>query len=223
VQRINLHTHCLTHDESLQVLNVFAQDLKNVNSLSLYSTGLHPWHILENDTGECLLEIEKAGSDKRMIAIGECGLDRLISTDFEIQKSVFRKQIDIAEKLQKPLIIHCVRAVNELIAIKKQFQSKVPWIIHGFTGNQEITKNLIRHGFYFSVGEPMLKDQRKYTAFKEIPIERLFMETDDRNISIKNIYLLAAQIREIDEVTLIESIHNNFKTVFSDVEMVATN
>jgi TatD DNase family protein len=158
-----------------------------------------------------------------MIAIGECGLDRLISTDFEIQKSVFRKQIDIAEKLQKPLIIHCVRAVNELIAIKKQSQSKVPWILHGFNGNQEIMKRLICHGFFFSVGEPMLEDQRKYAAFKEIPTQRLFLETDDRNISIKKNYLLAAQIREIDEITLIKSIINNFKTVFSDVEMVATN
>jgi len=223
VQQVNLHTHCLTPEESLQVLNVFAQDLKTVNSQSLYSAGLHPWHILENDTDECLLKIEKAGSDKRMIAIGECGLDRLINTNFEIQQFIFRKQIDIAEKLQKPLIIHCVRAVNELIAIKKQSQSKVPWILHGFTGNQEITRSLIRHGFYFSVGEPMLKDQRKYSAFKEIPTDRLFLETDDRNISIKNIYLLAAQIREIDEVALIESIFNNFKTVFSNVEMVATD
>lgn len=207
----------------MQVLNVFAQDLLTFNSLSLYSAGLHPWHILGNNADECLLEIEKAGCDKRMIAVGECGLDRLISTDFEIQKSVFRKQIDIAEKLQKPLIIHCVRAMNELIAIKKQSPPKVPWILHGFTGNQDITRNLIRHGFYFSVGEPMLKDQRKYSSFREIPTDRLFLETDDRNISIQNIYLLAAQIREIDQVALIESIFYNFKTVFSDVEMVATN
>lgn len=223
MQKINLHTHCLTHDESIQVLNVFAQELLEVNDSQFYSAGLHPWHISENDTDKCLLEIEKAGIDKRMIAVGECGLDRLITTDFEIQQSVFRKQVDIAEKLQKPLIIHCVRAFNELIVIKKQCQSNLPWIIHGFTGNQEITKSLIRQGFYFSVGEPMLKDPRKYDAFREIPMERLFLETDDRNISIENIYLLAAKIREIDEISLIESIHFNFKTVFSDVEMVTTN
>lgn len=223
MQKINLHTHCLTHDESILVLNVFAQELLEVNDSQFYSAGLHPWHIADNDTDKCLLEIEKAGIDKRMIAVGECGLDRLITTDFEIQQSVFRKQVDIAEKLQKPLIIHCVRAFNELTVIKKQCHSYLPWIIHGFTGNQEITKSLIRHGFYFSVGEPMLKDPRKYAAFREIPMERLFLETDDRNISIQNIYLLAAKIREIDEISLIESIQNNFKTVFSDVEMVATN
>src|SRR5665648_61181 len=160
---------------------------------------------------------------ENMLALGECGMDRSIPTDFALQKMYFKEQIHIAEKYHKPLIIHCVRAYSDLMKFKKESKSDIPWIIHAYRGNQETTLSLIKHGFYFSVGEQLLKDESKHPILRIIPVERLFLETDNREISIKKIYLLAAQILKIDEEVLTEAIFNNFKTLFGDDKLVAKN
>ena len=95
-------------------------------------------------------------------------------------------------------------------------KSVVPWIIHGYQGNQEATLNLIRQGFYFSVGEKLLKNESKHAIFKTIPIERLFLETDDQQISIDEVYSMAAQIRKVDEEMLVEILFNNFTYLFGN-------
>jgi len=92
----------------------------------------------------------------------------------------------------------------------------LPWIIHGYYGNLETTLSLIKHNFYFSVGEQLLKDELKHTVFRSIPFDRLFLETDDREISIAEIYSLAADILKIDVIELAQIVASNFKTVFGE-------
>ncbi|MDP3435426.1 MAG: TatD family hydrolase, partial [Bacteroidota bacterium] len=190
---IDIHTHQVKSEVSIRILNIFAQDLPFLNDKSYYSAGLHPWHIGLSDPEECLEAIELATGQKNMLAVGECGLDRLVSVDFAMQKFYFRKQIEIAKNHSKPLIIHCVRAFPELMKIKKETRSDIPWIIHGFHGNHQTALQLLRHNFYFSVGEKLLSDQRKKDILKLLPADRLFLETDDGNTSISGIYSLAAQ------------------------------
>ena len=151
-----------------------------------------------------------------MLAIGECGLDRSISASIELQKHYFTEQIRIAEKHTKPIIIHCVRAYYDLISIKKQLKSNLPWIIHGYSGNKETTLNLIKYGFFFSVGEQMVGHESKHDILRMIPTERLFLETDDNEYPIKDMYILAAQILKVDEESLSEAIFNNFKRLFGN-------
>ena len=216
MQLIDIHTHKIKNDENIQVLNIFAQDLKISKPDFLFSAGLHPWHIEKVNPEECFEAIERAAEQKNMLAVGECGLDRSILTGFAIQEHCFREQIQIAENHHKPLIIHCVRAYSDLQKLKKETKSDLPWIIHGYHGNLETTQSLIRHGFYFSVGESLLKDDSKQNVFKTIPIERLFLETDDRDISIQQVYLQAAKFLKIDEKMLTGAIFSNFKTLFGD-------
>ncbi len=214
MQRIDFHTHHTSEAVRIQILNVFAQDLPLDKTDQYFSAGLHPWHVQKVNVEECFLAIDNAAKQKNMLAIGECGLDRSIETDFALQNECFKQQIKLANDHYKPLIIHCVRFFSDLIKHKKENKSGLPWIIHGYHGNLETTMSLIKPDFYFSVGERLLKDKSKHGVFRSIPLERLFLETDDSNISITEIYSLAAQILDLDEEELTQIITNNFKNVF---------
>ena len=216
MQLINLHTHQTSETRSTQILNVFAQDLSPDEPNFLFSTGLHPWHIGKVNLEECFQAIDRIAAQKNMLAIGECGLDRSIKVGFALQEWCFKRQVLIANNRRKPLIIHCVRAYSDLMQLKKENKSDLPWIIHGYRGNLETTLSLIKHDFYFSIGEQLLNDESKHDIFSSIPIERLFLETDDRNISIDEIYSLATQILKIDENELAQIIASNFKTIFGE-------
>jgi len=214
MQAINLHTHRANRNGNIQVLNVFAQDLPIDDPDYFFSTGLHPWHIVTANLEECFRAIDQAAMQKDMLAVGECGLDRLINADFALQEWCFKQQIQIAEKHGKPLIIHCVRAYSDILKQKKESKSGLPWIIHGYRGNLQTTLSLIKQNFYFSVGEQLLKDKAKHDIFRSIPIDRLFLETDDHEILISEIYSMATQILNIDKNELDQILVSNFKTVF---------
>lgn len=220
---IDLHTHQQKTGAFVQILNQFAQDLPLPGDDHFYSAGIHPWHIGKVDQDKCLNLLTEAAARRNLLAIGECGLDKAIATEFSVQEDYFRKQIGIAGKYNKPLIIHCVRAYNELIRMKLETKSAVPWIVHGFQAMLPILHQLIRHGFYFSVGEKLLLNRSKSDIISAIPSDRLFLETDDSDRSIRNIYLLAAQIMKTDEEALAERIALNFKNLFGDGILVTTN
>lgn len=218
MHKINFHTHRIQTDDQIQILNVFAQDLPITASDQFYSTGLHPWHIGKVNPENCLMAIELAALQKNMLAIGECGLDRAISTDFEIQLKYFKMQMELAEKYGKPIIIHCVRAYSDLLKLKKEAKTNLPWILHGYNGNLETTKNLIHQDFFFSLGESFLKDEKKSHIIQSIPVNRLFLETDENDTPIQEIYSNATKILDIEDGTLTENISKNFKSIFRNAD-----
>jgi len=140
----------------------------------------------------------------QVVAIGECGLDRNISLSMELQTAIFQKHIELAERLQKPLVIHCVRAFDEIIVLKKNNQTSIPWIIHGFNKKVEVFQQLLRHNFYFSFGAAILSDRSPTTkAIAIAPNGRFLLETDDRSdITIEQIYHRAAALRQTSIETL---------------------
>lgn len=223
MREIDIHTHQFKSETFIQIKNIFAQDLPLFSDEGFYSTGIHPWHIEQVDMEQCLHSIELATDQKNILAVGECGLDLSITTDFAAQEWCFRKQIEIAEKYSKPLIIHCVRSFSELIKLKKELKTTIPWIIHGFQGNEQTALQLIRHNFYFSVGESLLTNHLKKEILILLPPDRLFLETDDHEISITKIYSLASQILKIDEETLSGIIQENFKRLFGSENFVNNN
>jgi TatD DNase family protein len=220
MNRINLHTHHQWNQDSFQVRNVFAQDLALSTPDFFFSSGIHPWHIESVDIDECLNAIEKATALKNFCGVGECGIDRSIKTSFAIQESVFLKQVRLAENCSKPLIIHCVRAYSDLVHLKKVSKFSVPWIIHGFNGNMEVMKSLIRLGFYLSIGKPLLNNPAKRNMLREIPTERLFLETDDNDMDIASAYTQTAQLLGISEEMLIELTEQNFIRLFGNDKLV---
>lgn len=222
MQQIDIHTHQIKNEGNIQLLNIFAQELSATQPEYFFSAGLHPWHLGKVDQEECFQAIERAAEQKNMLAVGECGLDRSILIDFALQELCFIRQVQIAERTYRPLIIHCVRAYSDLLKLKKTTKSHVAWIIHGYRGNPETTLSLIKHGFYFSVGGQLLKNESGQGVLSTIPTDRLFLETDVSEISILKIYALAAQILRLDEKILGEAILNNFKTIFGDDKLDST-
>lgn len=149
--------------------------------VELHSVGIHPWYIYNVE--EQLAGLERQALLPGVVAIGEAGLDKLAEAPLERQQEVFKASAALAESLGVFLIIHCVKAWDELIALKKELKPRMPWIIHGFRGNAALAGQLIRQGFYLSFGEHF-----NPAAVRIAWPDRLFAETDNRGIDIRTVY-----------------------------------
>ncbi len=214
----NLHTHRFTNNpEVLELVNQYPQDFDA--SIPFYSVGIHPWYIVENRIDSDLKIIEEKLKEENCLAIGECGLDKRIEVPFEQQILVFEKQLALAEKYKKPVVVHCVAAFQEVIAIKKKMKISVPLIIHGFSKNSQIANQLIKEGFYISFGKYLLRNPDLKTVFQKIPNDRFFLETDTIDENITEIYDLASEYKELTKKELKEIISSNFEDVFNMNEL----
>jgi TatD DNase family protein len=157
----------------------------------LFSIGIHPWFANEF-TEQLFNQMEKWVEDSKIVAIGECGLDKNSKATFNEQVTVFEKQIQISEKIHKPLIIHCVGYFNELFELKKSLQPQQLWIIHGFRGKPQLASQVLKAGCALSFGEYFNNESVLLT-----PINKLFVETDESNLSIDEIYRRIAAIKNI--------------------------
>jgi len=212
---VNLHTHILSNSSNtLEIKNI--DNVAGFNApTNYYSVGIHPWKINGSNYESEIDTLKKLAIQKNVIAIGECGLDKLINIDFEIQDLIFRSQISIAEQVQKPLIVHCVKAFDELIRIKKELKISVPIIVHGFNNKKEIAAQLLKNGFYLSIGKALLNENSNASKnISSLPIEKIFLETDDADVSIKSIFEAAAKYLQIEIEVLKQQIHTNFKNNF---------
>lgn len=209
---INIHTHLQLYDAGIEVVNL---SVKEDNLPNTYSYGIHPWYIDGRTSDDELIKLERKANEKRCIAVGECGLDKLSKVDFDLQEHVFREQIAIANKVKKPLIIHCVKAFNELLNCLNLSDNQVPVIIHGFNNNENIARVLKDQGCYFSFGKALMGyETNAAKIIKSIGRKNFFLETDDADVSIKYIYRKAAEILGIEEEILKMQIQSNFETIF---------
>ena len=136
-----------------------------------YSAGIHP---LEADLADTYLPwLEHMAQQPNVLAIGECGIDKLKGPDMAIQLPVFESQIKLSERVGKPLLIHNVKATDILMALRKKYKPKQEWIIHGYRGGPQLTQQLLSHGFSLSYGE-------RYNAesYAMTPADRRYHETD---------------------------------------------
>lgn len=139
-----------------------------INPELYYSAGTHPWDAGSPDS------LDSLPLSPRIVAVGEVGIDKLRGPSIETQTRELLKWVEISEKNSLPLILHVVKAFPEIIALKKELKPRQPWIIHGFRGKPELAKELLRHGFFLSLGERHNPD-----AAAIIPAERLLLESDE--------------------------------------------
>jgi TatD DNase family protein len=213
---LNLHTHQFTNQEGvLELVNQYPQEFDS--SIPNYSIGIHPWYIVQERIGIDLKIIESKLKDASCLAIGECGLDKKVQTPLDLQQEVFERQLTLAEKYKKPVIIHCVAAFQELIAIKKKLKLSVPMIVHGFSKNIEVANQLVKNGFYLSFGKSLFQINDMDLVFNSVPNDRIFLETDTIEKDIKAVYEIASKYRnlEVEEMSVI--ISHNFNTVFNRI------
>lgn len=216
----DIHTHNVPESNTIEgynvisILNIYPWDYDSkkevVNSPNIYfSCGIHPWYINEDDFDTQYQNLREIAKHPKCVAIGEVGLDKIKGVDLEIQRQVFEKQILLAQELDKPLIIHCVKAWDELIELYKKYNPEKSWIIHGFRGNSEQAHQLIHIGFKLSFGEHFHPD-----TVKNIPIGSLFVETDTSNISILSNCQKISVLRSVSLGFVSSKIENNIFDAF---------
>lgn len=210
----NFHTHQYTGQSNIvELVNQYPKEYNP--DVPLYSIGIHPWYIAEDRIEEELKIIEDKLQTKNCLAVGECGLDKRIEVPFQLQINVFEKQLVLAEKYRKPVVIHCVAAFQEIILIKKKMKITVPMIFHGFSKNKQLAEQLIKEGFYLSFGKQLLLNSDLGITFKSVPNDRLLLETDTMEESIEKIYTKAAECKVLELKTLKGIISSNFSNIFN--------
>ena len=201
----NFHHHTLGN-----FYGIYNLDLGENIPESYFSVGIHPKNIDEN--WEKYFEaFKKISLLDNCLAIGECGLDALIDIDANLQKTVFERQILWANEIQKPVIIHCVKWFQELIPFQKL--AEVPLIIHGFNKKKSVTDEMLKHGFFLSFGKSVLYNLSLQSILKEIPIDKIFLETDDTDFDIAELYQKVSEIKEISLEELQKKISENLQSI----------
>ena len=201
----NFHHHTLGN-----FYGIYNLDLGENIPESYFSVGIHPKNIDEN--WEKYFEaFKKISLLDNCLAIGECGLDALIDIDENLQKKVFEKQILWANEIHKPVIIHCVKWFQELIPFQKL--AEVPLIIHGFNKKKSVTDEMLKHGFFLSFGKSVLYNLSLQSILKEIPIDKIFLETDDTDFDIAELYQKVSEIKEISLEELQKKISENLQSI----------
>ena len=175
---MDFHTHNLNAAPGTAIVNLpeiallCPQTFELVDG-GLYSVGIHPWWTLD-DLEALWRGFEYWANHPQVVAIGECGLDKLRGADVALQRMMFERQLLRADQLQKPVTIHCVKAFDLLLSVRKTMCPKVQWTVHGFRGKPDLARQLLSAGFNLSYGT-------RYNAesFALTPIERRYRETDE--------------------------------------------
>jgi len=208
---VDIHTHTYKPDPEIASIENISGNFLQLPADHIISAGLHPWRL--HDADEQFNTLRIAARNKNVAAIGECGLDKLARSDWGIQVQFFEAQLQLATDLNKPVIIHCVKAFPETLAMLKGIG--VPVIFHGINNKLSLIEPVITNDFYLSFGKSLLHATESIcTSLNAVPIPQLFLETDDSNVPIKNIYVTAAEIRNIPENELVLQLQKNYHSVF---------
>jgi len=214
---IDIHTHPYrTGSDAITVQNIFpGEGFAAFFGRNFYSVGLHPWHIKSYEENDKLLQmVEDALEFDHVIFVGECGLDKKTETDFQEQIRVFKVQAFMAEEFEYPMIVHCVKAYNEVVEIHKSMKPALPWILHGYNGSPELTEQLSKRNFLFSFGQSLFnKKSKAVSSFKQLPLEKIFIETDEFDGTVEKIYNQAAKIKRITVDELKKAVWENFDRI----------
>lgn len=205
---------------ALQNIILSNEELKSDKWLT---AGWHPWYIKNTSLQKIKNSINHAAALKNVVAIGECGIDRSIDTPFDTQAEVFEYHIEIASKQLKPLIIHCVKAYSDISGLLKKTNFKLPVIFHAYNGNKIQTQQLLSHNAFFSIGTiSKFRVEKIYDILTEIPLNRLFIETDNSSETIEYNYQSIADILKISVQDLKNQIEINFVNIFGN-ELVSAH
>lgn len=170
------------------------------------SLGIHPWNVGLDTLAKfigCLQAVIE--SCPNVLLIGEAGLDKSRPVDLGLQEDVFRQQVVLSEICRKPMVIHCVKAFDELLLIRKELHPWQRWIIHGFRGKPQQAEQLLRAGMDISLGERFHPDVPVV-----VPLERLWAETDMGKTTISSVYSAIIEASGIGSELLAESVYRRF-------------
>ena len=174
---MNFHTHDLQAPMPA-IINMPQEwlvhpEVATLRADATYSVGVHPWWTMEERLDVLIEGVRFWAQHPQVVRIGECGLDKLKGGAIDVQERVFIEQVELSERLKKPLTIHCVKAFDRLLGLRKQLRPTQCWAIHGFRGKPELAQQLLAAGCDLSFGT--LYNE---AAFNLCPPDRRYRETD---------------------------------------------
>ncbi len=182
---VNIHTHRFTG-----------------RGIELRTAGVHPWHADSESVEQSLSHLEGVQ------AIGEIGLDFACGVNRDKQMEIFQIQLQAAERLQLPVVLHCVKAFEPTMRLLSKYRL-AGVVFHGFIGSPEQARQALAKGYHLSFGERTFASPRTLAALRITPLGQLFVETDQSDLPIEEIYTRIAAARG-EEVALLQrnTLHN---------------
>lgn len=177
---LDIHSHReAPYPDGIISLRKFDGDLLEEQ---LYSAGIHPWDTTLTDIGQAMNMLSSLLTLPNVVAVGECGVDPGKGAPMFRQLQILRKQIELSEKIRKPLVLHSVKSSDIILGLKRDLNPAQPWIIHGFRGKPAQARQLTDKGIYLSFGEKYNPD-----TVIAMPGEMMLAETDESALSIQEI------------------------------------
>jgi TatD DNase family protein len=217
ISYLDFHNHNQQWSDRADVLEIVSCHLEQEQYLTTdyYTIGKHPWKVTpiwsQTEEDKLVDYLTKPAC----LGLGEIGLDKYKGVDLEHQKVIFRNQLGLVVDRDIPVVIHCVRAYDELFKIKKEYPGIKKWCIHGYARKLGLAQELIKEGFYLSLMPRKQIDSQYVTLINGLPKDRFFLETDSMpNTNIENLYLQAAANLNMSLEQLQKQLISNAKTFF---------
>lgn len=199
---LDFHTHCT--DAKGALISVDPRQFNPQPGL-WYSVGFHPWDDVDTLTDDDFILLEQCARHPQVLAIGETGMDRLRGAGLDVQAAVFIRHLQLAAELDKPVIAHCVRAAQEIVAARRQVGlTTVSLVIHGLRANEHVARMLLDAGCYLSFGIRFNPD-----ALRSTPLDRLLIETDDAPVTIQEVADAIAPVLQMSSEQVIKTAAGN--------------
>ena len=215
---VDIHTH-LKKTESLNQLRFL---------VGKHSLGIHPWEL--TDPFNEVLFFEKfiklkSQFQKNILAIGECGLDRRKEgiANLAIQEMVLVQHMEWAMHVNRPLILHCVRAEADLLKLLKIKKYEGRILLHDFAGNLEAAQAFLKYDCFFSFGKRLFAPKtHAATVMKWLPQNKIFLETDNQTyFSLEDIYQKASLELNINQESSEKLFLANLMSFFSNLDDIS--
>ena len=178
--------------------------------IELRAQGVHPWRAGDRDWTEAVADIS---ADAR--AVGETGLDYACDVDRAAQEHLFRLHLEAAERLSLPVVLHCVRAFEPVMAVLSQYRLRAA-IFHGFIGSPQQAAQALKRGYYLAFGPAAQRSPRTMEALHGCPDDRIFAETDDTGVDIADVYAMICDARGMTMEILKERIVRSYYDIFGN-------
>lgn len=205
----DIHTHGLRPEDYILSIRSYEAHPSLLLPPGYCSVGIHPCSI-QDGWGRSWEAMNELISHPSVVAVGEAGFDKRALAPLALQREVFALQARLAETVEKPLVIHCVKAWDELLQAKKEWKPHMPWIIHGFRGNGILATQLVKAGFILSFGLYFQPDAVR-ASWPTVTLA----ETDERAEKIEEVYLHLAESLDLRGEDFARQIRENVQVYFS--------
>ncbi len=202
-------------------------EISSQHSFIYTSLGFHPFSVNEFSSETIIKYQEIIEENKKIVAIGEIGLDYKANAIVEDQEKVFIDFVKLAQKNNLPIVIHNRFEGDKILDILNNLYSGYDRVIfHCFSYSPDLLDKILERGAYVSFSLNVLRKNKAIIAsLKKCPLDRILLETDSpymriKNVpstplDIRNVYSFAAEVKDIKKTELEEAVFLNAKKVFN--------